>query len=310
VTVAVHRHAEPGSSVALPDGRMLSYAEFGDPAGYPVLNCHGSFTGRLDIAVAGPVARRLGIRIVSPDRPGTGGSTRARGRVIAEWARDVETLLDALEVERCCVLGWSQGGPYAASLGALLPLRVEAVAIVAGVVPLDWPWEPSDPDAPSSLLSPNLHLSDKWPGYASLRFRAEAEMARRLPRRWWARKSRSMPPADVAAVEASDPASLARAVSQGLRTPGGTVDDYLAVDQPWGFAYESIGVPVRLWHGADDVLVPADWSREAASRIPGSVLFSIEACGHFVAWSRFEDILSDLLASRAGRRPGAAPELQ
>ncbi len=309
MTAVVHRHAEPVSSVILPDGRRLSYAEFGDPAGYPVLNCHGSFTGCLDIAVAGPVARRLGIRIVSPDRPGTGGSTRARGRVIAEWAGDVETLLDALEVGRCSVLGWSQGGPYAASLGALLPLRVEAVAIVAGVVPLDWPWEPPGPDAPSSLLSPNLHLSDKWPGYASLRFRAEAEMARRLPRRWWARKSRSMPPADVAAVAASGLPSLARAVSQGLRSPGGVVDDYLAVDQPWGFAYESIAVPVRLWHGADDSLVPADWSREAAARIPDSVLFSIEACGHFVAWSRFEDILSDLLASRADRRPSGAPGL-
>ncbi len=306
----MHRHAEAAPSVTLADGRRLSYAEFGDPDGYPVLSCHGSFTGGLDIAVAGPAARRLGIRIISPDRPGTGGSTRARGRVIAEWAGDVETLLDVLEIERCSVLGWSQGGPYAASLGALLPLRVDAVAIVAGVVPLDWPFEPSDADAPGSLLSPNLRLSDKWPGYASVRFRAEAEMARRLPRRWWVKKSRSMPPADVAAVEASGLALLAKAVAQGLRRPGGAVDDYRAVDQPWGFAYESIAVPVRLWHGVDDTVVPVDWSREAAARIQGSVLFPIEASGHFVAWSRFEDVLGDLLASRVGRRRGGAQGLR
>jgi pimeloyl-ACP methyl ester carboxylesterase len=291
----VKRDGEAIRFATLSDGRRLAYAEFGDPLGYPVLNCHGSFTGGLDIAVAGPVARQLGLRIVSPDRPGTGGSTRARGRTIAEWAGDVETLLDALEIERCAVLGWSSGGPFAASLGALLPQRVDAVAIVAGVVPLDWPWDP--PGEATSLLSPSLRLSDKWPGYSSLRFRAEAEMARCMPRRWWARRSRSMPPADVAAVEGSGLALLARAVWKGLRRPGGTVDDYRAIDQPWGFAYESIPVPVRLWHGVEDPLVPCDWSREARRRIPGSVLFAVEASGHFVAWSRFEELFRDLISS-------------
>ncbi len=301
----VPRLADPARFVTLADGRRLCWTEFGDHLGYPVLNCHGSFTGRLDIAVADPVARRLGIRIISPDRPGTGGSTRARGRVISEWAGDVESLLDALEIEHCSVSGWSLGGPFAASLGALLPQRVDAVAIVAGVVPLDWPWDPSEDGR--SLLTPNLHLSDKWPGYASLRFRAEAEMARRSARRWWAMKSRSMPPGDLAAVEGSGLASLARAVSEGLRRPGGAVDDCRAIDQPWGFAYESISVPVRLWHGLDDTLVPCDWSREARARIPGSVLFTVEASGHFVAWPRFEEIFRDLLSSRTERRANDAP---
>ncbi len=298
------RRGEPTRFVTLADGRRLSYSEYGDPAGYPVINCHGSFTGGLDIAVAGPTARRLGIRLVSPDRPGTGGSTRARGRVIAEWSHDVDTLLDALEIEHCSVLGWSLGGPFAAALGALLPERVDALAIVAGVVPLDWPWDPSGET--SSLLSPNLHLSDKWPGYACMRFRMEAEVARRLPGRWWATRSRSMPPADVAAVESSGLSLLTTAVSQGLRRPGGAVDDYRALDQPWGFAYESITVPVRLWHGTDDRLVPSDWSREARARIRDSVLFELDACGHFLAWSRFEDVFGDLLSSRIERSSSGA----
>lgn len=291
----MNRGTELVRSVLLADGRALSYSEFGDSRGYPVLNCHGSFMGRLDVAVAEPVARRLGIRIVSPDRPGTGGSTRARGRVVAEWAQDTESLLDTLEVERCSVLGWSLGGPFAAALGALLPHRVDAVAIVAGVVPLDWPWDPSG--HAGSLLWPNVHLSDKWPGYAGLRFRAEAEWALRWPARWWAAKSRPMPPADVAAVEASGLDYLVRAVSQGLRRPGGSIDDCRAIDQTWGFAYESISVPVRLWHGVDDPSVPWHWSREARARIPDSTLFAIEAAGHFVAWSRFDEIFTDLLSS-------------
>ncbi|MGH8987540.1 MAG: alpha/beta fold hydrolase [Acidimicrobiales bacterium] len=296
------RGAGPLRFVTLSDGRKLSYAEFGDARGYPVLSCHGGFTGCLDAAVAGPAAARLGIRILSPDRPGTGASTRARGRVVAEWAADVETMLEVLCIRRCSVLGWSLGGPFAASLGALLPHRVDAVAIVAGVVPLDWPWDP--PTAAPSLLWPDLHLSDKWPGVACLRFRAEAAMARRLPRWWWARRSRSMPRADIAAVEDSGLAALTRAVSQGLRRPGGTVDDFRAIDQPWGFSYESISVPVRLWHGRDDPLVPCAWSREAQGRVHDATLFTFDGEGHFVAWSRFEDILVDLLASRVRRGLG------
>lgn len=293
------RDVEVVRFTTLADGRRLSYAVFGDPFGYPVLNCHGSFTGGLDIAVAEPAARQLGLKIVSPDRPGTGGSTRARGRIIAEWSSDVEALLDALEIGQCSVLGWGSGGPFAASLGALMPQRVDAVAIVAGIVPLDWPWDPQG--EASSLLSPNLRLADKWPGYSCLRFRAEAEAARRSPWRWWAGRSRSMPPADVAAVEDAGLALLTRAVSKGLRRPGGTVDDYRAIDQPWGFGYESIAVPVRLWHGVEDPLVPCDWSREARARVPNSALFAVEGSGHFVAWSRFEEIFRDLLSSRVER---------
>ncbi|MGX5657310.1 alpha/beta fold hydrolase, partial [Geodermatophilus nigrescens] len=57
----------------LRDGRTLAYAEWGDPAGRPVLGCHGSPSSRLERHVEDPGAyRRWGIRFVVPDRPGFG----------------------------------------------------------------------------------------------------------------------------------------------------------------------------------------------------------------------------------------------
>ena len=67
------------ASVRLPDGRALAFQEFGDPSGFPILNCHGGLLCRLDIEPAAATAAELGLRIVSPDRPGIGPSDRRPG---------------------------------------------------------------------------------------------------------------------------------------------------------------------------------------------------------------------------------------
>ena len=64
--------------VRLRDGRRLGFTEYGDPAGFPVVNCHGGLACRLDVAAADGVARDASIRLISPDRPGIGLSIRDR----------------------------------------------------------------------------------------------------------------------------------------------------------------------------------------------------------------------------------------
>ena len=57
-----------------------------------------------------------GIRIIAPDRPGLGLSTRLPGRQIADWPNDVRELADALGIARFAVIGISGGGPYVGRL--------------------------------------------------------------------------------------------------------------------------------------------------------------------------------------------------
>src|SRR5258708_3828222 len=75
--------------IVLPDGRRLSYADWGDPKGRPVLYFHGGLSCRLDIAFGDAEAKTHGVRLLAPDRPGIGGSDRARRRAVASWAADV-----------------------------------------------------------------------------------------------------------------------------------------------------------------------------------------------------------------------------
>ncbi len=80
-------------SVTLPDGRVLAYEEYGDPAGFPVLSFHGGMSSRLDAAPAHEAAVAAGVRLVSPDRPGMGLSTYQPGRRLLDWPADVERLV-------------------------------------------------------------------------------------------------------------------------------------------------------------------------------------------------------------------------
>jgi pimeloyl-ACP methyl ester carboxylesterase len=95
-------------------------------------------------------AEANGLRWVSYDRPGYGGSGPHDGRTVASAAADVAAIADALGIGRFAVLGHSGGGPHALACAALLPERVIAAVSVSGPAPfdaagLDWfaGWSPS-----------------------------------------------------------------------------------------------------------------------------------------------------------------------
>ena len=62
------------------DGRHLSFAEAGDPAGFPVLCFFGVGSSRYLVLLFDDAARRLGLRVIACDRPGFGRSSPAAGR--------------------------------------------------------------------------------------------------------------------------------------------------------------------------------------------------------------------------------------
>jgi pimeloyl-ACP methyl ester carboxylesterase len=114
----------------LADGRTLAYAVAGDASGTPVVAHHGTPGSRLFASLLADAAAERGVRLLVPDRPGYGRSSPPPD----DWhRRDVAALLDAESVERCGVLGFSGGGPYA--LAAAASDRVARVGLVGTVVP-------------------------------------------------------------------------------------------------------------------------------------------------------------------------------
>jgi pimeloyl-ACP methyl ester carboxylesterase len=121
------------------DGSRIAVEIAGEPGGRPVLFCHGLADSRLSARVFGPAARELGLCLVAPDRPGTGGTDPRRLRRLADWVEDAALVLDALVRGPAAVLGISAGGPFAAACAARLPGRVRSLTLICPLGPPGWP---------------------------------------------------------------------------------------------------------------------------------------------------------------------------
>ncbi|WP_175279539.1 alpha/beta fold hydrolase [Prescottella equi] len=275
--------------ISLRDGRSMGFADYGPADGFVVVNAHGGLSCRLDIRAAAPVAEAAGIRLISPDRPGIGLSDPSPGRTVLDWASDVEQLADQLGVERMGVLGWSMGGQYAAALGYALSSRISRIAIVAGALPLT--------EAGTFARLPRIdrlftRMSVGCPGLAEASFRGLSVLARAMPRQFARISSRTLAPADAELVD-SEPRVFAAMIDEGLRNPAGVVEEYRAWMRPWGFEPEDLEVPVDVWWGDADQLIPREWPAELATRIPKSTL-NIGTGGHFMAHLHYRSILDSL----------------
>jgi pimeloyl-ACP methyl ester carboxylesterase len=279
--------------VRLRDGRQLSYAQYGDPNGFAILNAHGGLACRLDVAAAARVAELCGVRLISPDRPGVGRSDPQPGRTILDWARDVTELLDWLDVDRFAVMGWSLGGQYAAAIGYALRPRVTRTAIIAGALPLT---EPGAFDGLPTIDRTCIRMSRHAPWGARLCFRAMGLAAGCAPRLCGWLAARGLGKADTAVLRADGFATFARMSQEALRQPQGVVEEYRAMVRPWGFAPEDIRVPVDIWAGTDDQLIDPSWPGELARRIPGATLH-LQPGGHLLAHLYYRDIFDSLLGS-------------
>ena len=256
-------NAPADPTATLPDGRALAYREFGDAAGRPIVNCHGGLVCGLDVAGFDDAARAAGLRIVSPDRPGLGGSDPAPGRTTGDWADDVAGLLDALGIDRAAVLGWSMGGQYALACAARIPDRVTHTVVVAGALPLDDDVTFAALNAMDRRLT---KLSANHPHVARDVFRTLGEVARRAPNVWAHLTERGAVPDEAAALDALPDPGIAHAAAAALEHGDGMVEEYRAWVRPWGFAPEDITGSVVIWQGGADELVPPAWGTQLADR--------------------------------------------
>ena len=264
-------------AVTLPDGRKLAYEEYGDPDGHPVLSFHGGLSSRLDAAPAHQAALTLGVRIVSPDRPGMGLSTYQPGRRLLDWPDDVRALTDALGIDRFAVMGWSSGGPYAAVCGARMSARVTAVGLLSSAVPFELVGTTKGLARDDRVL---LFLVRWAPWLASALLRIS--IADASEPRLYREIRRSFPAVDRAALDERGSISEAVAfVKESVRQgTAGCLQDYRIFGDPWGFDLGEVTAPVHIWEGSEDHTGPPDYRELLLRRLPRAQLTVVPGEGH------------------------------
>jgi pimeloyl-ACP methyl ester carboxylesterase len=264
-------------SVTLPDGRELAYEEYGDPAGEPVLSFHGGLSSRLDAAPAHQAALDLGVRLLSPDRPGIGRSTFQPGRRLLDWPADVAALTDALGIDRFAVMGWSCGGPYAAVCGARMSDRITAVGLLSSAVPLELVGTTKGLARDDRIL---LFLVRRAPRLAAALLRVTIGEA--TERRLYREIRRSFPAVDRAALE--ERGSIVDAVAfvkESMRQGAeGCLQDYRVFGSPWGFDLSEVTVPVQIWEGEEDNTGPPEYRELLLRHLPRAQLSLVPGEGH------------------------------
>jgi pimeloyl-ACP methyl ester carboxylesterase len=255
---------------------------------------HGAPGSRLELSALDESFADVGVRVITADRPGYGGSTPLRGRTTADWSDDVATLADHLGVERFAVMGLSSGGPYTVACASLLGDRVTGALVAAGNTDMSWP-EASDGYLQSELDIMAMEDEDAAVAWCVERYGADGS--------GFFGGDMDLGPTDNAWL-ADDTnlrslmATMAEAFVQGVV---GYAHDITVQGRAWTFDTAIITTPTIVVHGADDRLVPRSHSEHTASLIPGAELRVVPECGHLSLVDRLPALVTEI--SEGGRTP-------
>lgn len=266
-------------SVRLPGGRTIGFADLGDPRGLPLVFFHGTPGSRLDALLLSEAARRAGVRLIAPDRPGYGLSDAA-SLTVAGWVADVRSLADSLGIDHFAVGGISGGGPYALACGALIPERVWAAAVVAGAPPPDLKGDVSQMHAANRMAET---INSRAPSLNRMVDGVLALVVGYAPGIYLRLGMRLLPPADRRVF--SDPTVqkvFLQSAREQFRQGAAGISGDRRLDRPWGFKLSDVAVPVFQWHGDDDRNVPFADGQTMAEQIPDNTFEVIRGGGHLL----------------------------
>jgi pimeloyl-ACP methyl ester carboxylesterase len=276
--------------------RRLGFAEFGNPDGRAVLWMHGTPGARRQIPEpARLVAAELDLRIIGIDRPGVGSSTPHRYGSIADFAGDVEPLLDALGIDKFAMIGLSGGGPYVLACAQAMPDRMMVGGLIGSVAPTVGPDAPAGGPVSMALRFHPFITRFRVPLSAALTTvawtaRPFAGTALNLYARFSpAGDRRMLLRPEFRAMFLDD---LLNGSKMGLRAP---IDDLILFGQDWGFRLSEVRVPIHEWQGESDHLVPFNHGRWLVDHLPDAELHTMPGESHLGGLGEAETILRTLV---------------
>ena len=285
--------------LTLRDGRTLAYMDRGPRTGTPVFHFHGFQGSRLErMGAHDDLLAKLHIRLITPDRPGIGLSTPARGRTVVGWAADVRQLAGHLlgPGEPFSILGFSAGATYALACGQIPGLRAISLVAGLGLPHLIANWRHFSQETWRILLSAKLA------NFRSATFlRIEKKHRDRLFNHWESyieEVKRGLSAEDKRILSQPEVEEFFRqnrreSYAQG---PGYLLQEVQALySDPRIDLAKLAACTVLISHGMDDQVVPVEVARDLHARIPGSGYQELPGQGHYFAYE--PDAMESLLVA-------------
>ena len=282
----------------LPDGRRLDYLPQGDPDGAPVLLFHNLPHGVTLPAAANRYARRHGLRVIAPYRPGHGYSDplpHLRGMAYFDQvADDIARLCAHLSIRDARLLGIGGGSNFATRFARRHPGRASAIVMV-GHAPMWYParyWRLPQRYRAQWLLNKympelgTLYVGTMMPDLGVKDFTR------------FAKQSCGGSPPDIEALDDGETVALLRHDTRfGLRQgPETHAREALIIELDMTDDARALPHPLHLIHGAQDRILTPDFSREFARTVPRTTLDIVENGGYHIFHSHWRRAMDALLA--------------
>ncbi len=274
------------------DGRVLGYAEYGDPKGKPVFFFHGWPGSRFSGKETDEAGKKVEVRIISVDRPGIGLSTYKKDRKLLDWPNDVIEVADHLGIRKFSLMGVSGGGPYVAVCAYKIPQRIIKAGIVVGLAPID---------VAGNLDGMAFNGKIGWANYhrfpllrtlgaigAAIEFKYFPALGSLIA--FPTKEDRSLY-LEAIKNNKGEGEGVKEAFRQGIKGPEQELKIYT---DDWGFKLKDIKIKTYLWYGAKDKCVPMNMGKYYKSQIPGSELFIDPNGVHLSRYNFEEKILKTL----------------
>jgi len=283
-------------TIMLSDSRILGYAEYGDPLGFPVFYFHGGQESRLSSMFMDSTAKKFNIRIISPDRPGIGISTFQDNRQFLDWSNDIAQLADSLGLNKYSVFGLSGGAPHVLACIFADSLRIENASIISGATPYDYKGTLKGMWVPVKLIH--------W--FASLKkdkqlrkfIQKDFDGLVNKPEKRIKQFQKYLPKPDKTLM--INHPEYGREFIEGSKESyrqgiDAVVQEWKLYVSDWQMKLNTIHFPINLWYGSADKMAPIYRGNYYDNELPNSSLKVIENEGHFsLIRNHLEEILLEL----------------
>lgn len=264
----------------LSNGLKLGYSEYGDPRGEVAFYFHGWPSSHVQGSLFDAPAKKHGMRLICPDRPGIGLSDFQRKRTLLDWSTTLTELAAHVGADNYHVIGWSGGGPYVLLTALKLPKRLLSATIICGAPPLKFLGDRQM----FWLYRFMIQLRRFFPTLLGLVLRLGGMAAKGSPENaplTWL--MRLLGPEDRRVLLLPGIFDVVRAATLGAldRGPRNVIADADIYLTEWGFEVSQINFPIRLWHGKEDRNIAWTYTKQISELIPQAETRWSEIDGHY-----------------------------
>ena len=285
-------------TLTLPDGRVLSWYEYGDRNGRPVLTLENQGASMPDHTVFEDWYRKKGLRMILIVRPGYGISTYQPQYQFTDLGADIRYLCEHLKIQRPPMAAYCGGGPYALCAAANYPDLFDRLGLLGTTLAGEY----LDLDKLEPIHRMSLQISRRDPRLFMLVGRLGVRGVQKAPEKFYKMLARGMSKADQRVFD--NPDLLARTIKrtrrghfQGARI---MMEEYLNHLRPLGVDLQQVTLPVLQWHGETDGIIHIDGARRLADDLPNVRFRSFPEHGHFMVYDLWKDFLTELLSLTPG----------